>query len=234
MSGRDENVTSAAEIRPSAHGTIWSDYSTDRFMAPEMSKFTCAEIPDMSDIDSEQDYWLANYILNSILGAQVPSPLRQQWFNFLRRCHSASYEYVRARESTIAFLADRQRQLRYLDAIGHWEAFLTYSWQAYGFLAGGKPLWFKSGDGSVLERLHGLQSRVKHSDEAVARGDIVDEGPLCIWMTNEGVRSTDMVLSWGELAKVLHDLATWASTIQNPGTLHEKLAAATHLDDLSE
>ena len=214
--------------------TMWSDYSTDKYIAPEMSRFTLAEIPDMSEVDPQQDYWLPNYILNTILSVSVPTPLRQQWFNFLRRCHSAMSEYGQARESTLTFLADRQRQLRYLDAIGHWEAFLTYSWQAYGFLAGGKPQWFKSGDGSVLERLHGLHSRVKHSDEAVARGDIVGEGPLSLWMTNEGLRSTDMVISFSELAEVLEDLAKWASALQNPQTLHEKLATVTNLNEVSQ
>lgn len=191
----------------------------------EMSEFTTAEIPDMSAVDPEQDHWLANYILNTILSVSVPTPQRQQLFNFLRRCHSALTEYSQGRTSTLAFLADRSRQLRYLEAIDHWEAFLAYSWRAYQFLAGGRALWFNRGDGSVLERLWGLHTRVKHADEAVVRGDIVGDSPLCLWLTNDGLTSTDMTLTFNELGEIVKDLAAWASAVQNPQTLREKLSS---------
>ena len=104
--------------------TWWSAYITDRLIAPEMSKFTAATIRDMSAVDPEQEYWLANFILNTAVRVKVSSPHRQQLYNFLRRSHSAFAEYEMARAATLAYLGDRQRQLRYVEAIGHWEAFL--------------------------------------------------------------------------------------------------------------
>jgi hypothetical protein len=77
-----------------------SGYAMDRFVAPEMSKFTTATMRDMSAVDSQQEHWLANFILNTILRINVNSPQRQQLFNFLRRSHSAFAEYGLAREST--------------------------------------------------------------------------------------------------------------------------------------
>ena len=146
-----------------------SNYAKDKFVAPEMSKFTAATIRDMSQVDSEQEHWLSNFILNAIFRANVLSPQRQQMYNFLRRSHSAYAEYALARKVTLAFIEDR-RHIRYLDAIGHWEAFLAYSWQAHCFLGRGKKIWFEKGDGSVRERLNVLHNRAKHADEPSSAG----------------------------------------------------------------
>jgi hypothetical protein len=214
---------SAVVFRAAASITHWSDYSTDKFVAPEMSTFTSTNIPDMSQIDPEQDYWQANYILNTVIGASVPTPLRQQLFNFLRRCHSAFSEYAQARESTLIFLSERQRVLKYIDAIGHWEAYLAYSWQGYRLLVPPKIKLFEAGDGSVLERLNALHSRAKHADEHLTSGDLFEDSPLCVWLTNEGLRSTETSLSFVEMSGILEDLAQLASAVQDPNTMHDKI-----------
>lgn len=203
-----------------------SDYARDRFIAPELSKFKAAVIPDASAVDAQQEYWLANFILNTLLRPDVPSPQRQQTFNFLRRFHAAFAAYASARELTLSFLADDGRNLRYVDAIGQWEAFLGHSWQAYAFLGRGKPIWFKPGDGSVIQRMHALHTRAKHAEAAIERGDFMEDAPLCVWLTNEGLRSTDAELSFVEAAEVLDDLARWASAVQDPLTMREKLQQA--------
>jgi hypothetical protein len=58
-----------------------SNYAKDKFVAPEMSKFTAATIRVMSQVDSEQEHWLSNFILNAIFRANVLSPQRQQMYN---------------------------------------------------------------------------------------------------------------------------------------------------------
>jgi hypothetical protein len=55
-----------------------------------MSKLTAASIRDMSDVDAQQEHWLANFILNTIFRTDVRSPFRQQIYNFLRRSHAPS------------------------------------------------------------------------------------------------------------------------------------------------
>ncbi|MHB1209884.1 MAG: hypothetical protein ACYC1I_09295 [Acidimicrobiales bacterium] len=223
MTNDETSDTSPAILHATANITQWSDYSTDKFMAPEMSKFTSATIADMSQVDPEQNYWQANYILNTVLGSIVPSPRRQQLFNFLRRCHSAFSEYAHARESTLIFLSERQRVLKYMDAIGHWEAYLAYSWQGYRLLVPQPTKLFQVGDDSVLERLHALHSRAKHADEHLFSGDLLEDSPLCVWLTNEGLRSTETSLSFGEMSSILEDLAQWASAVQDPKTMNEKV-----------
>lgn len=200
-----------------------SDYARDRFIAPELSKFRTAVIPDATSVDAEQEHWLANFILNTLLRVEVPTPQRQQMFNFLRRSHVAFAAYAAARESTLAFLDDRERNLRYIDAVGHWEAFLAHAWQAYAFLGRGQAIWFAPGDGSILQRLHALHTRAKHAEAAIERGEFVEDAPLCVWLTDDGLRSTDSQLSFAEAAEVLSDLARWASAVQDPLTMREKL-----------
>jgi hypothetical protein len=201
-----------------------SSYATDKFIAPEMSKLTAVSIRDMSQVDAEQEHWLANFILNTIFRTDVPSPLRQRIFNFLRRSHAAFAEYALARKATLGFINGADPiPLRYLDAIGHWEAFLAYSWQSHGFLGGGEKIWFNKGDGSVLQRLNELHNRAKHAEKDIANGRFFEDSPLCVWLTNDGLRSIETSLSFDEIAAILDDLAEWASLVQDPATIHEKL-----------
>ena len=158
--------------------------------------------------------------MNSIFRSSMNSPARQQIYNFLRRSHAAFAEYALARESTLDFLKDR-KNLRYVDAIGHWEAFLAYTWQAHRFLGQGKNVWFRSGDGSPLQRVNALHTRAKHADEALERGQFIGDSPLCVRLTNDGLRSTDTSISFAEMAEILEELARCADTVQDPRAIYE-------------
>jgi hypothetical protein len=46
-----------------------------------------------------------------------------------------------------------------------------------------------------------------------------------VWLTNDGLRSTETSLSFDEIAGILDDLAKWASAVQDPAAMHEKLRA---------
>lgn len=200
-----------------------TDWSKDTFVAPEMSKFTAAVIPDMSKTDDEQEYWLRNFILNNLLGGTAyVTPVRQQMYNFLRRSHTAFAEYSLARAATLDYLDDPNRILPYIDAINHWEAFLANVWQAHCFL-GRLPwlprrVWFEPNDGSPLQRLNALHNRSKHADGAIVRGEFVGESPLCVWLTNDGLSSTETALSFDQMVEILTSMAKAASRIQDPAT----------------
>jgi hypothetical protein len=49
----------------------FSAYALDKFVAPDISKFTKASIPDMSDTSKEQEYWVRNFILNTLLRVTI-------------------------------------------------------------------------------------------------------------------------------------------------------------------
>jgi hypothetical protein len=211
----------------------WSSFVTDTYFAPDMSKFAAAEIRDMTRVDREQEHWLTNFMLNSVLRGRLRSPVRQQIFNFLRRSHSAFTDYELARGATMRFLDDRQRIRTYLSAVGHWEDFLAHTWQANLLLSKAfiphikRPL-FQAEDGSVNQRLHSLHTRAKHSEEAIERGTFPGESPLVVWLTNEGLKSTDAWLTFSEAADELEALAQWSDAVQDPLTMAEKIAALTH------
>ncbi len=129
-----------------------SNFARDTFVAPHMSAFTNASIPDVSADNPHR--WLSAFILNSMVRAQVAAPDRQYMFNFLRRAEAAFEEYGVARQRTLDFLAAPDSVSQYVAAIFHWEVFLSQCWQAYRLLGrflrlGNKDL-FARGDGSAI------------------------------------------------------------------------------------
>jgi hypothetical protein len=112
-----------------------SAYARDKFIAPEMSEFTAASIKDMSEVGAMQGFWMTNFLLNTIYRTEMDALPRQVLFNFLRRVESAFREYSFARERTLAYLDNNEAIVAYLAAIGHWESFLSFSYQAYMLFA---------------------------------------------------------------------------------------------------
>ncbi len=190
-----------------------------------MSQFTDATIRDMSDASSQQDHWLANFILNTMLRVKLDEGVRQTFFNFLRQTESAFRQYANAREKTSAYLRNNESVRSYLAAIDYWDGFLSHSYQAYCLLTRGQRVLFQPNDGSTLQRLNLLYNRSKHTDKAITAGQLPLNGTIAVWLTNAGLRSVDGTLSFDEAAEILEDLAWWADAIQDPLTLQEKLTA---------
>ncbi len=196
-----------------------TNYSMDKFVAPHMSVFTKADIPDMSDHASEQEHWVGNFVLNTLRRVNVPSPQRQFMFNFLRRAEAAFRDYGHAREHTLGYLANPGSVSLYVAAIGSWETFLSQAWHALGLLegtAGVKNIWFVKGDGSVPERLNHMYNRSKHTESGLRSGDFPEETTLCVWLENAGLTSTEQTLTFIEMVDILETIAQWANRIQDP------------------
>jgi hypothetical protein len=87
-------------------GMPLSNYTKDKFVAPELSKFTNASIRNMASASVEQEHWLTNFILNTLLRVDVKETLRQTLFNFLRGAQLAFREYSLARDQTMTYLSD--------------------------------------------------------------------------------------------------------------------------------
>jgi len=201
----------------------FSSWVLDKYVAPEISKFTAASIPDTSEVDDQQQHWLNNFILNNIASGALVSPMRQQMYNFLRRSQAAFSAYALAREATLAYLTDRRVYPRYIEAANHWESFLAFAWQAFCFFGRGQRIWFEPRDGPELERLHDLHVRAKHADTAIEKGDYIEDSPLCVWLTNGGLSSTHAALTFGEIAEILTYMARLASAVQDPRTIKSKI-----------
>jgi hypothetical protein len=164
---------------------------TDQFMFPYMSQFTNAEIPDMSGHCSQSDHWVSNFILNTFFRQTLQAPLRQYFFNFLRRSETAFREHALAHEATVQFLeGSRQSPSRYMMALFHWEIFLTQAWHALALLSNIQEVKvFEKGNGSVEERLNLLYNQSKHTESVIKSGEMLETATVSVWLTNDGLKS---------------------------------------------
>lgn len=200
----------------------------DRFVAPEISSFTEASIPDLSEL---QERWLVSFILSSFV-VQLDDATRRTFYNFLRRVEGAFREYSSARQMTMAHLANPNPDAvsQYIIAIGHWEVFLSHVYQAWCLLARGQKILFTPGDGSIMQRLNLLYNRTKHAEKAITAEQLPPDGTLPVWLKNDGLHSVESRLTFDEIAKMLEDLAVWADAAQNPATMREKIAAKSGIN----
>jgi hypothetical protein len=119
-------------------------------------------------------------------------------------------------------LADPKSR-QYIKAIGHWERFLSDADRAWTFLVRGEKILFVKGDGSILQRLNLLYNRTKHIESDIKSGQGPPNGTLPVWLTNEGLETTNAQLAFGEMADILSDLAKWADAVQDPLTMQETI-----------
>jgi hypothetical protein len=208
-----------------------------KHVAPGLSEFTSADIPDMSQYDKESAHWINNHFLNNILRGSLQLPAAAAYvYNFLRRAEGAFGEHAVAREATHRFLrSDRRPPSLYASALLHWEFFLGQSWQGYALLlksirilTGDKEYkFFSKGDGVVEERLCLLYNSMKHVESRIEKGQILEGASIPVWLTNQGIACTDGLLTFAETAEVLSDLARWSNIVVDPLTMAEKLQADT-------
>ena len=196
----------------------------DKFVAPEISSFTEASIPDLSGL---QKRWLVSFILNSSLVVQLDDGTRRTFYNFLRRAEATFREYSSARQMTQAHLTNPNPDAvsEYIIAIGHWETFLSQAYQAWCLLARGQKILFTPGDGSTMQRLNLLYNRTKHAESAITAEQLPSDGTLPVWLKDDGLHSVESNLTFEEIVEMLQDLAAWADAAQNPATMREKIAA---------
>ena len=201
----------------------WSDSARDSYIAPEMSIFTRASIPDLSGQAGAQTSHQAVFILNTAIGGGVTVQGKQLLFNAIRRTHSAFESYERARQRTIRHLdAPQERVLEYVQAIDAWEATLGHSWQAARLVAAAAGIkWYEKGDGSKFERLNGLHNTAKHADDLILNHALHDESPIGVWLNNSGLQSLTQRLTFGELAEVLTLLGDFSKIACDPKRLPE-------------
>ena len=206
----------------------FSKHVRDAHIAPGVSSFTEAEIPDMSNCSKESGHWVANFFLNSALNGSFAPPMNAYAYNFLRRAQNAFSEHNNARDNTLAFLsAGAQSPQRYASALFHWENFLGQAWHAYALLmTAWKGTAFRKNDGSLLQRLNALYNQMKHVESRIENGQMIAGATVPVWLENQGLRSVDALLSFAETAEVLTELATYADALSNPRTALQSFTAS--------
>lgn len=205
--------------------TRFSSHLFDELIAPGASKFNQAEIPDMQDRHKEQRFWVSNFFLNSVGGGRYKSPLSAYATAYLRRAESAFVMHKLARDATLSLLAlPQMTPSHYARALLHWEGFLTQAAQGHNVLirtirhlASDEAFKaYQPGDGSIEQRLHAVYNALKHAEKRINNNQILPDSVSPVWMTNEGLRSTDANLTWHETRELLDEMARWADGLQNP------------------
>jgi hypothetical protein len=205
----------------------------DKYVAPNFSAFTEATIPDMSAISPEQGHWLRNFVLNGFFRASLDDSTRRSLYSFLRRTEAAFREYEAARRLTLAHLArpNPDASSQYIEAIEHWEQFLSQADRAWAVLVRGAKIVFVKDDGSVFQRLNLLYNITKHLESAIKADQFPPDGTLPVWLTNDGLQAVDGMLTFIEISEILADLAKWADAAQDPPTMREAIRASYGLGE---
>ena len=204
----------------------WNNTLLDELIAPGISTFRVAEMPDVSGEFPQADYWLTNHFLNTVLGVRFSDGVRQVAVAFLRRAQDAHGAYAAGRELTLRFLAGTQpgnpSVRRYYAAVGAWESFALHSSMAmdlFRWLNGGTGAFVKN-DGSKECRLYTIANQLKHTASCVESGQCRPGQTVPLWLSSGGLESFDEVkVSYGEAADVLRDICRVADRIQDPGAL---------------
>ncbi len=188
-----------------------SNYSLDHFVAPGLSKLTFNNVPVL--LMEQQEYWVRNFILNTMFGGRIDLHWRPHLYNFLRKVEAAFYEYAHARSTLDEyFLIGKDAISKYLLAVQHFESCLALTYQAYMLIKNilKKDKFFKTDDDSTLDRLNKLYNQSKHIEDKLSNGQDLNNILLPIWITNIGIESPKAVLSFNELVELLTELGETA------------------------
>ena len=193
-----------------------TNYALDNFVAPHLSDLTVNSAREISIYNGQVDFWLSNFILNSMLEIKVEEQLRKYIFNFLRRVASAFHEYENGRNMLNEFLAgSREAISKYLAAVLHFEIALAHTYQAYmlGKNMAGEEKLFDKKDNTPLQRLNSIYNKTKHIDDLISKGQLPENWTIPIWLTNEGLECTEARLSFEEFADMLIELSNIAEKL---------------------
>jgi hypothetical protein len=205
-----------------------------RLIAPEISNFTSAVLPDLSESFPQSEHWIANYFLNSVFTGNFPGKWRVYAQNFIYRAQNCLFEYERARQLTGEFLATttpgKPATRIYFRMLSAWETSLlnfSIATDVFRHMNEGTGI-FSSKDGSAYQRAYDLANEVKHYGLTISKhpdfsddGDLLpedDKAPqaLPLWLNNFGFHSCCHKLNFEEYAKAVSDVCEFADKLRNP------------------
>ena len=192
----------------------------NRFVAPGISEFNAADIPDIRSAHPEAEHWMDNHFLNNLFRGSIVGDHRQFAVNLLFRAQAHFAQYHQARDATLEYLLKSSLHSPalnlYFRAVVHWETCLL-SYQVFVDLLNkmGGPKIFQKEDGSAESRAYHIANAIKH-----AFGPFNSEGhdneTLPMWLSNTGLHIRKLALTYQELAALTNDIARLANEIQDP------------------
>ena len=205
----------------------WNSELFEKHVAPGISGFTDAVIPDLRDDFDQSSYWLTNHFLNNALGPSFKAPIKQYVQNYIFRAEVLFRVYHEARDATLDYLVGNDplnpSVSRYYKAISIWETvFLNWAvaFDLVVKLNDNKKLFVK-GDDSEEERAHEIQNEIKHCGGSILGGCWTDTSTIPIWLTNTGISSHNYNITFIELSELVTEVAKFANKLQDPMSFAE-------------
>jgi hypothetical protein len=193
----------------------------NELVAPGFCEFSAADVPNLLPEFDDSPSWLGNHFVSSLLGSRFDHGMRQLVLGYLRRASGALATYKRAGNLTRTFLQERGEGrtpvAQYYAAVNAWEEFVLHLTMALDLLRhinAGKGL-FQKNDGSPEQRLYTLANHIKHIDSCIASGQCTETDTLPLWLSNEGLESFGITVTYGESAAVLTNIALLADSLQD-------------------
>ena len=188
----------------------YSSKVLDRYVAPGISSFSKAEIPDLQTQFPSHKYWMTLHLLGNIL-KPVKTPYRQYATSLVYRVRMCFAYYHSAKEYTLKYLENLDPASpslgTYYKAISLWEsAFLNWSICADIVRKLSNEKVFEEKDGSSAQRAYDIANQIKHWGDRI-RLRKAEESPIPIWLTNEGFSSASLKLAYHEFSDLVEDAA---------------------------
>lgn len=165
-------------------------------------------LSSMKERSPESEHWLSTIGLSVIFHDFPPEEIRPFAINFIRRISAAFDQYDLAREEVLALIKDGHgRWSPYFKALSHLEVTIGQLYVALDSIrkrAGHD--FFKSGDGSVEDKLNKLYNASKHQ---IAAND------LPMWFSNLGVHSSDTLVTFKEIEGYMLEMASIVKGLLN-------------------
>ncbi|PXW99207.1 hypothetical protein C7444_10136 [Sphaerotilus hippei] len=210
--------------------TRWNRSFLNRAIAPGIADLTACDIPDLEHWPAEAEGWLRNDVLSGVHAAAFTGHARQHAITLLHRAQATVSQYHQARRSTLDFLRlstphDPSTPLYYA-AITQWESCLI-NLQVFTDTAArfhGRRS-FLPNDGSAAFRAHAIGNVIRAWGSPALRTELHDDEVMPLWLSNTGVHTRTLRLTYLELFRVVEDAAIVAHRIQHPHAAGSRLKA---------
>ena len=199
----------------------------DKFLAPGISIFNKADVPNLDEACPDADHWISNHFLNSLFGHRYNDDWRQVTVTFIFRIQNALRAYRIARVKTLecvhGFQPGRPKSNLYFEAVSQWETALLNIQIAL-------DLFLKVMDPNAIEtddakRIRLTAARIKHFAEDIVDGKNSPELTLPMWLASDRLITRTSYVTFAELAENLTEMGIAAEIMQNPGKISDDSSA---------
>ena len=161
----------------------------DKHVSQNLSALTECNAADLSGEFEQRQYWVTNFVLNTMFRVPLKPSFMPFAFTVLRKAEMVLVEYEQGRTKLEDYLSGSKDRLSvYFRALYHFELSVSLLCQVYEFARKqlGTKL-YENKDGSAMYRLNRIHNVSKHLES-----NSQPEGVLQpVWITNDGLAVHD-------------------------------------------